>query len=197
VGRRAVPVTDELLDDAAGAIARGFFDNEIWVWILRSDWQRRRILYRHYRSVIRGVYVPRGGAWTTDDQVGGALWLPPGQNRLSVRERIRDVLSLLPEGLPGLGRGARFDTLIHEHWPREPHWYLSTLSVEPSAQRTGAGTTLIGPGLERADADGVPAYLETQRRANVPFYRRFGFEEIGEIRTGDSPPLWRMWRDPR
>jgi hypothetical protein len=56
---------------------------------------------------------------------------------------------------------------------------------------------LMEPGVARVDADGLGAYLETQRRANIPFYRRFGFEETGEIKLPDSPPLWTMWRPPQ
>jgi ribosomal protein S18 acetylase RimI-like enzyme len=82
------------------------------------------------------------------------------------------------------------------HRPREHHWYLNTLSVDPAAQRRGIGSALIAPGLERADSEGLGSYLETQRRANIPFYRRFGFEEVGEISLPDSPPMWLMWRPP-
>jgi predicted N-acetyltransferase YhbS len=53
---------------------------------------------------------------------------------------------------------------------------------------------LIEPGLQRADAEGVGCYMETRRRANIPFYRRFGFEEVGEISLPGSPPVLRMWR---
>ncbi|MGZ5348523.1 MAG: GNAT family N-acetyltransferase, partial [Solirubrobacterales bacterium] len=62
------------------------------------------------------------------------------------------------------------------------------------AQRSGAGTALIRPGLERADAEGMPCYLETQRRSNIPFYERFGFELVEEVGLDDSPRLWLMWR---
>jgi predicted N-acetyltransferase YhbS len=79
-------------------------------------------------------------------------------------------------------------------YPREPHWRLNSLAVRTSAQRQGIGSALIEPGLRRAEADGVACYLETQRRANIPFYRRFGFEEIGEVGLPGSPPAWRMLR---
>ena len=59
------------------------------------------------------------------------------------------------------------------------------------------GTALIAPGLERADAEGAPVYLETQRESNIPYYRRFGFELTDQISLPDSPPLWLMWREPR
>ena len=58
------------------------------------------------------------------------------------------------------------------------------------------GTALIRPGLDRADAEDVSVYLETQRFSNVPYYERFGFELTGEISLPDSPPVWLMSRPP-
>ena len=193
---KVVEVTPGLVRGAAAAVAEGFFDNEIWVWLLRRDWQRRRLLPRHYRAMIRRVYIPRGGAWTTPDTLGASLWFPPGTLEMSRRERWAELLSLLPEGADSFGRGGRWEELIAKHHPREPHWYLQTLSIKPSAQRKGAGTALIQPGLDRADAEGVGTYLETQRESNIPYYRRFGFELTDEISLHDSPPLWLMWRRP-
>ena len=194
---RAIPITPGLVPDAARAVAEGFFDNEIWVWLLRRDWQRRRLLPRYYRALIRRVYLPRAAAWTTPETEGASLWFPPGTLTMSRRERLAGVASLLPEGLDCLGRGGRWERLLARHHPREPHWYLETLSVSPPAQRRGIGTALIEPGLARADADGVGCYLETQRESNIPYYRRFGFELTDEISLEDSPPLWLMWRAAR
>jgi ribosomal protein S18 acetylase RimI-like enzyme len=194
---RVVPVTLELAPAAARAIAAGFFDNEIWVWMVPSDRLRRRLLPRHYRAMIRSVFIPRAGAWTTENGSGAALWMPPGTHRMTKGERLVELRSLLPFGAFSLGRGARFDDMTSTHHPRERHWYLNTLAIEPPSQRQGHGSALIEPGLARADADHLPAYLETQRRSNIPFYRRFGFEVTDEISLEDSPPLWTMWREAR
>lgn len=182
---------------AGEAVAAGFHDNEIWSWMLPRDWQRHRVLRRFYRAMLRHVFAPRRTAWTTTDLAGGALWMAPGALDQTGRERFIETASLLPLGATGLGRGARFEELMGRHHPREPHWYLNTLSVRPDAQRRGYGSALIAPGLARADAEGLPAYLETQRESNIPFYRRFGFELIDRVQLSDSPPLWLMWRGPR
>lgn len=192
---RAVPITPELVRGSAQATAEGFYDNEIWVWLMGSERRLRRVLARHYRGMIRRVYMPRGAAWTTPDALGSALWFPPGTLEMSWRERMTELLTLLPHGIASLGRGARWEELIAKHHPSEPHWYLQTLSVTPAAQRGGVGTVLIQPGLDRADAEGMPCYLETQRQSNIPYYRRFGFELTEEISLHDSPPVWLMWRD--
>jgi GNAT superfamily N-acetyltransferase len=82
--------------------------------------------------------------------------------------------------------------------PKEPHWYLATLGTEPAHQGQGIGSALLRSLLTRADDEGVPAYLESSKDRNVPLYARFGFEVIDEYRSKvGSPPIWRMWREPR
>ena len=68
--------------------------------------------------------------------------------------------------------------------PHEPHWYLAVLGTDPSFQRTGAGTALLEPVLARVDAEGLPAYLETQKEANLAWYGRFGFDVVERARSG-------------
>ena len=51
--------------------------------------------------------------------------------------------------------------------------------------------------LERCDREGIPAYLESSKEKNVPFYRRHGFEVTREIQLPNGPMLWAMWRQPR
>ena len=79
-----------------------------------------------------------------------------------------------------------------------PHWYLWGLGVEPSEQGKGIGGALMLPILARAEAEGVPCYLETQNEANVPFYRKHGFEVVSD---GEVPKrglrVWAMVRAPR
>lgn len=196
-GPRVIPIIPELAPAAADAVARAFADNEIWLWMVGSERLLHRLLPRHYRIMIRRIFIPRGGAWTTPDAAGAALWIPPERNLMTRSEEMWDLLSILPEGVPGLRRGVRWDAAVKRHRPTDPHWYLNTLAVDPGHQRSGVGSALIAPGLERADAAGVGCYLETQRRSNIPFYRRFGFEETGEVAVLDSPPVWLMWRDPQ
>ena len=51
--------------------------------------------------------------------------------------------------------------------------------------------------LNRCDAEYAPAYLESSKPDNVPYYLRFGFEVTGEITLPDGPSLIPMWRRPR
>ncbi len=77
------------------------------------------------------------------------------------------------------------------------HWYLMLLGVEPWRQGEGIGGRLIAPVLAQADADGLPAYLETFVQRDVTFYTRHGFAVLEE---GDEPSAglhyWTMDRLP-
>jgi len=191
------PVSREQLPAVAAAIAQGFLDNEIWAWMVPDERRRARLLPRYYRVMLRRVFIPRGGAWTTADGGAGALWAPPGTWPMTGVEALWDLLALIPEiGIGGLRRGRGMDSVMSGHHPTEPHYYLQTLSVAPEHQRRGYGSALLAPLVERCDADRAPAYLETQRESNIPFYRRFGFVEREPISAPDGPPLWPMWRDP-
>jgi GNAT superfamily N-acetyltransferase len=191
-----IPMSSELVPAASRSLGDGFQDDEIWNWLVPREEQRRRLLSRYYAVLIRRVFLPRRAAWTTTDAIGGALWFPPETLKLTIGEEVVPGLALLPGGAKSLLRGWRWERLITENAPTMPHWRLNSLAVASTQQRRGFGSVLIQPGLDRADADGVGCYLETPDRANIPFYRRFGFEETGEIGLRDSPSAWRMWREP-
>lgn len=181
---------------AADAIARGFQDNEIWSWLIPGDRARARVEKRSYRWMVRGIFMPRRSAWMTESGTGASLWFPPGTKDLSFREKLAEGLPFLPEGLPSVGKASRLNDIVKANWPKEPHWYLSVLSIEPASQGLGHGSALIAPGLERADSDGVGVWLETQTEKNLPFYARFGFELVNQVEVDPGIPLWMMWRPP-
>ena len=70
--------------------------------------------------------------------------------------------------------------------------------MRPDAQGLGVGSRLLAAGLARVDAKGLPAYLESSSPANVPLYRRHGFEVVEVLKaTPDAPEMWAMWREAR
>jgi GNAT superfamily N-acetyltransferase len=69
-----------------------------------------------------------------------------------------------------------------------PTWVLMHLVTRASARRRGAARMLIEWGLDRAKAEGAPAYLEAGE-AGKPVYGKFGFEQVGELRKIDLTPF--------
>ena len=80
----------------------------------------------------------------------------------------------------------------------EPHRYLMVVGVEPSARGRGLGDALIAPGLEQAEQQRLPCYLETFSAKNVQYYQRRGFELMRESIAPDSKlTCWAMVRSAR
>ena len=125
---------------------------------------------------------------------GAALWLPPGVHP------DEEVLTALLKGSMEPARYAEAVAVFEQmarHHPREPHWYLPLIGVDPSQQRKGHGSALLQHGLLRCDRDHVPAYLESTNPVNVPLYERHGFEVVATIQVGSSPPIFPMLRSAR
>lgn len=145
-------------------------------------------------DAFAGRAFEHGTAHAVADFAAVALWLPPGvgfdDGALSavIDESAAD--SARPD-LDGF-----FGQMAESH-PSFDHWYLPLAGVDPPAQGRGLGSTLIRHALERSDQDGVPAYLEATAPRNRDLYARHGFEEVGVIQQGESPPMWPMLRQPR
>jgi len=91
---------------------------------------------------------------------------------------------------------AIFEQITKFH-PKEPHWYLPLIGVDPAHQGRGHGDALMRYALEWFDRERLPAYLESTNPRNISLYRRHGFEELGRIQAGSSPTLIPMLRRPR
>ena len=81
--------------------------------------------------------------------------------------------------------------------PREAHWHLPLIGVDPAHQGRGIGSALLSHVLNVCDGQKMSAYLEATSYRNVALYERHGFEAVGCIQAGDSPHIIPMLRKPR
>jgi GNAT superfamily N-acetyltransferase len=135
--------------------------------------------------------------------MGAACWLPPDKTTSTLWRQARAGMLALPWhfGLAGFRRLVAYDAMAqklhHAHAPM-PHWYLAAIGVVPDRQGQGLGGALMQPILARADAEGLPSYLETHRESNVRLYERHGFEITEQAAVPGHPiPVWAMLRKPR
>jgi GNAT superfamily N-acetyltransferase len=192
--RRAT--TDDV-DVLARVLARAFDDDPISEFLFPDARRRQRALPRYFSILLRPAFLPSGEVWTDGDACGSAMWTPPTQRRPSTRDLLRfaPLVPVLGRRLP---QAISTMQAVERHHPRTPHWYLAVLGTDPPRQGRGVGSALLGPVLERCDADGLPAYLESSKERNVPFYARHGFRVTTTIDLpGGGPRLWLMWREPR
>ncbi|MER5869783.1 GNAT family N-acetyltransferase [Streptomyces sp. NPDC002044] len=186
----------------AGVLARAFADDPVMAWMLPDPSGRELGLSRFF-TLLQRQQRPRAGgvrvaATARGQLLAAALWSGPGRWKPSaVRE-----LAALPHyarvfGMDGLRRAADVENSLQEAHPEAPHWYLTSLGTDPRVQGAGAGSALVREQTAHCDRLGLPAYLESSKASNVPFYERFAFRVTREIRLPDGgPTLWAMWRDP-
>ena len=138
-----------------------------------------------------GRAFAHGSALATDGYTGVALWLPPGvePDEAGLSAVMQSTVS--PSRLQD-GAGI-FEQMAAYH-PHEPHWYLPLIGVDPAHFGEGHGDALMSHALARCDRERVPAYLESSNPRNISLYRRHGFEPLGTIQVGSSPPLVPMLR---
>jgi len=100
--------------------------------------------------------------------------------------------------LPGLEK-------MHKAHADCPHYYVAVAATLPEAQGRGHLSTLMRAVTRRADAEGLPCYLECHGTRNRGIYMRYGFREVGkytyevEDDEPDSAPYteaFAMWRPP-
>lgn len=193
------PVEAQDVEALLGVFARAFLDDPFVGWVVRGGAGREQRAYAYFDLMLRRVSLARGGAFTTSDLAGVSAWVPPGAWPPSVGAQV----AMLPQtlsfvGFARLGVVSEGAELMELQRPREPHWHLALLGVEPLAQRRGVGAALLADGLARADADGLIAHVETSVAANVPFYERAGFRRTHQlVLPGEGPMVWTLQRPPR
>ena len=123
-----------------------------------------------------------------------ALWLPPG-----VEPDEAALKGVIQETVAEERKGALFAMVeqVGAFHPREAHWYLPLIGVDPAHQGKGIGSVLLSQVLSTCDGQRLPAYLEATSPRNILLYKRHGFEAIGSIQVVDSPPVVPMRRNPK
>lgn len=131
--------------------------------------------------------------------IGSASWIPPALMPRSTARELRIYAGCARALVTGRNRRIGLSLLgaVEKHHPREPHWYLPVLGIDPKYQGEGLGSLLLSHRIAKCDEKGEPIYLETQKPDNVPYYERFGFRVQREVSVPGSPTVWLMWRDSR
>jgi GNAT superfamily N-acetyltransferase len=194
-------------DDRRAAVvtlANAFHNDPLFNFLVPNLRSQSRALLTFMGSLLADGR-PFGEVWVAREEravTAVSVWLPPGTFPRGARREIAAYGREMPS-VHRLGRrlpaALRLQALLERkhHEFGEPHWYLSLLGTEPAFQGRGIGAALLAPVLARADDERVPAYLETQKEANVPWYRRHGFELIERIQARGCPPMWTMSRAAR
>lgn len=180
-------------DQSMSTLVTAFTADPLIRWLF-PDAYRFLKYFPQFNNYFAGSAFDHNCAYRTDDFGATALWLPPGAGP------DEDALGgVIAEGVDGLRQEeifAFFEQVKASH-PGVAHWYLPVIGVDPMQQGRGYGSALLEHGLAICDRSHIAAYLEATKPANIPFYKRFGFEVVKTIQVGSSPPLTPMFRAAR
>jgi ribosomal protein S18 acetylase RimI-like enzyme len=171
----------------------GFSADPIFRW-LYSEPRQFLSTFPTLAQLYGGRAFEHDSAYHVDGYLGSALWLPPG-----VHPDEEGMISLFQDSLSEPTLSDAFSVLEqmdHFH-PAEPCWHLAFIAVDPVRQGHGLGSRLLEHTLKVCDKDGKVAYLESTNPANLSLYIRHGFEVLGQMQAGGSPPMFPMVRQPQ
>jgi GNAT superfamily N-acetyltransferase len=179
------------------ALARAFHDDPVLRWLFPDDATAPAKMPKFFALDLKKFWLGLGEVYTTDAIAGGALWGPPGHWQMGMGTIIRNGPSMVRLLGGRLFKGLQFLSMVEKAHPKDPHFYLAILGTQPADQGKGVGSAMMAPVLERCDLDGTPAYLESSKESNIPFYGRHGFEVTQELAFPGGPTVWGMWREPQ
>ncbi|MCU1497661.1 MAG: family N-acetyltransferase [Acidimicrobiales bacterium] len=191
------PAAPDELPRVGAILADAFAADPVWAWMAspRADWSERAAAW--FATDAR-LQLDGHGEVLVDDQLrGAAIWAPPGRWKTEPVESVALVVPSLRLFRSRTWRSLRSLTRMAACHPRDPHWYLAVLGTDPVHQGHGVGGALVSAVTDRCDEEGLPAYLESSKEQNVPFYSRHGFQVTEVLDLPGGPPLWLMWREPK
>ncbi len=181
------------------ALASAFSEDPLFAWIAGPRVAlepRMRIFFDAFLK--NNLRQPDHLVFVADDGSGAAIWRPVDKWKVPPMDLLRAMPAFIRAfrtRLPAMMGALNAIEKVH---PVEPHYYLEILGTRRDRQSTGIGSAVINAVLERADEEGVPAYLESSNPRNIPFYARHGFEVREEVDCGKgAPTCTTMWREPR
>jgi GNAT superfamily N-acetyltransferase len=186
------PVTAADEDAAIDVVVRAFRADPAARW-LYPDSNQYSVNFPNFVKVFGGKAFEHGSAYTIDDYAGAALWLPP-----QVHPDEEALAELIQRSVPEHRLEEVFAVFqqMDSYHPSEPHWYLPLIGVDPAQQGGGYGSALMEHALIQCDRDQKLAYLESSNPKNITLHERHGFELLGTIQVGGSPPICPMRRKP-
>ena len=184
-------------------LARAFFDDPLFGYFVPNLLHQTKGLLGFMSGAVKDAR-PFGEVWVAQTErkvAAAAVWLPPGAYPRGPQREFMTNVRAVPAFAHARGRVRESLKLLAEVDRAHkdvagPHFYLAVLGSDPLYQRAGAGSAVVAPVLERCDAEGLPAYLETQKEANLAYYARHRFEVVRKLDHPPCPPVWTLLRKP-
>ena len=187
------PVRQAAREDRLAVVATviaAFGSDPAWSYLLGSGYP---LLAPLFAGALFDQRVDGGTVWVLPDAASVAMWDPPGgPDPAGKADAWAPFHDAADAGVRA--RLAAYDRALDAVSPGTQFWYLGVLATRPDRAGRGGATSVLEPGLRRADEDGLDSCLETSTIANHAFYGRRGFTESIEVHVPGGPPTWWLRR---
>jgi len=175
----------------AAALAAAFQEDPV----MRFIFPEASVRTRRLPGVFALLFAEDIGArFTTPDRQAATLWQAPGTKMPTVLQTLATGWPWLQATGPAVLRALSFSSASDANRPAQPHWYLHIAGCAPASQGNGLGRVVIRAGLDLADRDHVPAYLETATERNLGYYQAMGFAVTHSWQVAGRLKCWSMLR---
>ena len=191
------PAVHELRPDerkpALEAFSRAFVDDPLAMYLFPDD-RTRTARWARFAAVSIDYFGGNGIVLTNEHLQGLSIWRRPSPTPVSLWTQLLVMLRTFAISGRNTGRALKLDEFVRPHRPSQPHYYLSLVGTDPAHQGKGVGSALLQPVLRRCDQERMPAFLESSKEKNLPFYQKHGFEVVDALEIRDGPRIFTMLR---
>ncbi len=198
-----VNLSESQIEDAGRTLAFAFQADPLQAYVFPDSRERAERSPAHFAALLRYGHLFGEVFTTSGAPVGSGCLLAAGRVGVTPERAARAGLDQLP-ALMGGDTVERFDHVLaflepfHRRDMPSKHWYVTVVGVIPARHGQGFGRALLRLVLDRADAEGLPCYLETAQPGNVPFYQKLGFGVIADtVEPRSGLRLWTFRRTVR
>lgn len=175
-------------------LSNAFLTDPALCFIMPNETDRAKMLPKLFRVLVADD-AKSGHVMRSSGDEAAALWRNPGHAKGSGGTSFRLIINMIQTFGLALPRASVVADALADHLPSGHYHYLHFVGVRTVHQGKGWGGAIIRDGLARADADGLPTWLETATPENVGLYQRLGFitQVEWDIPKG-GPHFWGMMR---
>ena len=178
------------MSEIVSILAQAFEKNRSVSFVVKQDSKKdQRIKLLMVYSLFRAYHF--GKVFMNADKTACALVVDSSKKRLTFQSLIWDLKLIIQcVGLFNLPRVLKREKILKTFHPKGKFYHLWYVGVKPENQRKGLGTNVLRQILQ--DCNDAPIYLETSSEENFPFFEKFGFVKVIDLKQDQN--ILRMYK---
>jgi len=189
---------------AVKVLADAFQHDPLWNRVFEGEADKGKLFSAFFEVSVR-YCLKYGEVYAPSEKLEGIIAFLPGKYAdMNIWHMILSgaMWAGMRMGLKaGQKMGPIFEPFVadrHTHMAGRNFLYVMAVGVATALHGKGFGGRLLRAAMEKADAAGLPLYLETETEENVKMYEHLGFTMLKKITLPViEVPMWEMVREPK